>query len=258
MSDELKDERVKAVDEMEDAYLEIHDMIFSEMPIYPQADNFFLNHGHTLEVIVDEVRRWRKTHWDERPDGFRPDYCAASGALKEHLNTRPQLDGDREAMEQVKESLDYIAGESRIYADNIQEARDCALEALEALQTIIDVGGSAVEDGCEEETETIRQALQQQSVDVVDLKLEVGKLPSVYKANSIPRAEELNDRSRVIDHLISKGYLRTPLEKVEGWHSLDEIISKIESTPEGKAALDKARKQRDERKRKYHQLTEGK
>lgn len=138
----------------------------------------------------------------------------------EHI-IAPQLDGDREALEQIKESLDYIAGESRIYADNIQEARDCALEALEALQTIIDVGGFAVENGCEEETETIRQALQQQSVDVEDLKRKVGDIATYRGYIHHKDAPETYKLLRIgaeiaVDHLTAQGYLHPPLGKVEG------------------------------------------
>lgn len=137
-----KDEREKAVDDMEEAYLEIHDMIFSEEPIYPQADNFFLNHGHTLEAIVDEVRRWRKTHWGENPDGFRPDYCAARDALEEHLNTRAVP--DKAALVEVRESLQHElnswVGDEEIIAESVYEIAltgKTLLKLYDTLNTLI-------------------------------------------------------------------------------------------------------------------------
>jgi len=83
MSD--KSEKGIKIQAMEAAIEKIYELAANEMPCARECEDFFLRYD--MEDFIDELKRWRKTHAQEN---FNPDWCAASEALKEHLNNPKQ------------------------------------------------------------------------------------------------------------------------------------------------------------------------
>lgn len=151
--------------------------------------------------MPDEIWAWMGLQdngsWDARQDVCTP-------PATKYVRAQPLPVDRQEALDGIIEHLDHLDLCMMRVRVALGKGERSGVNLLAEFREFCEAGIA----------DKLRAALSKPNdVGVEGIKREVVNLPSVYKINSLQRAEEYEDRLRCIGHLQSQGYLSQPKEE---------------------------------------------